>query len=57
MNTICTLKFTKGLNYVKTVDGATLPYSAHRLMTLNICTKFQNNISRGFRVIERTQFA
>ena len=31
-----------------------LPFSAHRLLTLYICTKFQENISRGFRVTEWT---
>ena len=27
--------------------------SVHRLIMLNICNKFQENISKGFRVIER----
>ena len=27
--------------------------SVHCLMMLSICTKFQENISKGFRVIER----
>ena len=30
--------------------------SVHRLMMLNICTKFQENISKSFRVIERMRF-
>ena len=30
------------------------PFSAYHLMTLYICTKFQENISKDFRVIERT---
>ena len=30
--------------------------SAHHLMMLYICTKFQENISKGFRVIERMRF-
>ena len=30
-------------------------FSAHRLMILCICTKFHENISKGFRVIARTQ--
>ena len=30
--------------------------SVHRLMMLNICTKFQENISKDFRVIEQMQF-
>ena len=31
------------------------PFSAHHLMTLYICTKFQENISKGFRVTEQAQ--
>ena len=27
--------------------------SVHRLLMLNSCTKFQENVSKGFRVIER----
>ena len=30
------------------------PFSAHHPMNLYICSKFQENISKGFRVIERT---
>ena len=30
------------------------PFSANYLMILYICTKFQENISKGCRVIERT---
>ena len=30
--------------------------SAHRLILLNICMKFHENISNGFRVTERTRF-
>ena len=29
------------------------PLSAHHLMTLYICTMFQENIYKGFRVIEQ----
>ena len=48
-------KFTKGYNSIKTVNG---------VMVLNLCTspddalfctKFQENISKGVRVIERMQ--
>ena len=30
------------------------PFSAQHLIILYTCTKFQENISKGFRVIERT---
>ena len=30
-------------------------FSAHRLMTVYICTKFHENIMNGIRVIERTR--
>ena len=32
-------------------------FSAYCLMVLYICIKFCKNISNGFKVIERTQFA
>ena len=34
-----------------------LPFmrSAHRLMMFNICVKFHENMSRGFKVMKRTQ--
>ena len=32
-----------------------LPLSARCPITIYICTKFQENISKGFRVIERTR--
>ena len=43
-----------GHDYEKTIGRAMQPFSAHHLMTLYICTKFQENISKGFRVIEQT---
>ena len=50
-------QFTKGHNSVKTVDAfMVLMVSVQRLMMLNICTKFQENISNGFRFIERMRF-
>ena len=52
-NTIRILKFTKGHNYVKTIGRVMQPFSAYHLMTLYICTKFQENISKGFRVIKQ----
>ena len=36
------------------IDGVALPFSAYCLMVLYICTKFQENISKGFRVIKWT---
>ena len=50
-------QFTKGHNSAKTVNGAMVLSSAHLLMMLYICTKFQENISQGFRVTERMPFA
>ena len=29
--------------------------SAHRLMAFNICVKFHENMSRGFKIMEQTQ--
>ena len=46
------LKFTKGHNSVKNCRWS-YGTSAHRLY---ICTKFQENISQGFRVIELMLF-
>ena len=45
-------QFTKGHNSVKTYGTD----SPHRLMMLYICIKFQEIISKGFRVIERLRF-
>ena len=47
-------EFTKGHNYMKTIDKAMLPFSTYCLMTLHIYTKLQENISKRFRVIEQT---
>ena len=47
------LKFTKGHNYVQITGGVTFPFSTHCLKMLYICTKFQENISKGFKVIKR----
>ena len=43
-----------GHNYMKTIGRVMQPFSAHHLMTLYICTKFQANISKGSRVIKWT---
>ena len=36
---------------MKTIDRVMQPFSAHHLMTLYICTKFQETICKGFTVI------
>ena len=33
-----------------------LPFSAHPLLTLYVCIKFQENICKGFRVTDQTRF-
>ena len=45
-------QFSKGHNYLK---NCRLTYctSALHMMMLNICTKFHENISKSFRVIEQ----
>ena len=30
-------------------------FSAHRLMVFNVCVKFQENMSSGFNIMERTR--
>ena len=40
------LKFTEGHNYVKTVGRVMLPFSAHHLLMLYICVKFNKKISQ-----------
>ena len=54
MDTICILKFTKGHYYMKTVGVVMLSFSAHHLIALHICIKFQENILKDFKIIERT---
>ena len=46
-------KIYKGAQCRKTVGGVTVLISAHCLTILYICSTFQENISKGFRVIER----
>ena len=43
-------QFTKGHNSTKTVDGVIILNSIHRLVMFDICTRFQENISKGFRI-------
>ena len=49
-------KFTKTDNSIKTVNEIMVLNLSYYLIMLYICTKFQENISKGFRVIERLQF-
>ena len=50
-------QFTKGQNSVKTVNVVTvLNLCTSSDDVLFFCTKFQENISKGFRVIERMRF-
>ena len=49
-------QFTKGHNSVKTVDGVMVLIFAYCLVMLYIYTKFQENISKDFRSIERMPF-
>ena len=46
-------QFTKGHNSINLKMVLWYSISAHRLMMLYICTKFQENISKDFRLIER----
>ena len=56
MDTISILKITKGNNSAKHVGGVTVVNLAPRLVMLYISTKFCDIISKGIKVIERTQF-
>ena len=39
---------------MKTIGRVMQPFTAYHLMTLYICTKFQENISKDFKVIKGT---
>ena len=56
VDTISTLKITKGNNYAKNVGGVTFLISAPHLVMFYICTKFREIISNGIKVIEGTPF-
>ena len=47
------IKFAKGHSLKKCRSSYG---SAHRLITLYICTKFRENISKSFKVFEQTRF-
>ena len=55
-DTIFNRKISKGHYSVKNVSGVTVFFPAHCLMVAYICTKFQENILDGIKVIEWTQF-
>ena len=46
----------KGHNSLKNVGRVMVLNLAHHLMMFYICTKFRENISRGFKVLEQTRF-
>ena len=46
---VCMLKFTKGHNSVKTIDGIPVLVLSHCLIMFYTCIKFQENIAKGFR--------
>ena len=50
-------KKLKGASFRKNVGGVMVPFSAHRLMVVYICTKFHENILDGITVIEPAQFS
>ena len=56
VDTISTLKITKGNNYAKNVGGVTVLISAPHLVMLYISTKFCEIILNSIKVIERTPF-
>ena len=49
-------QFTKGHNSIKTVNVVSVLNLCTASDMLYICTKFQENISKAFRVIERMGF-
>ena len=46
----------KGHNFLKNYVNLWFLISAHHLMMLYICTKFRENISKGFKVFEQIDF-
>ena len=55
--TISILKFSKGHNSIKMQAELCFLISAYCLIVLHICSKLQENISKGFRVIKWTQMS
>ena len=41
---------------METIVRVIQPFSAHHLITLYICTKFQENISKSYRVNKQLNF-
>ena len=50
-------KFSKGHNSIKMLAELQFLTSTYYLTMLYICTKFHENIAKGFRVIERTRLS
>ena len=56
-DTLSILKVKKGHNSVKMKIGLRLLLSAHWLVILYICTKFNENILNDFKIVEQAQFS
>ena len=54
VNTISIFFIMKGHNSVNIANRVIVLFSAHHLIMIYICTKFHENILKGFRVMERT---
>ena len=50
------LFITKGHNSLNIIHGVNVLFYGHHLIMIYICIKFHENILKGFRVMERTQF-
>ena len=50
-------KISKGHDSLKSVDGVTVLFFAHRLRLVCICSKFHENILYDIKVIEQTRFS
>ena len=47
--------YTKNNNFKRGKPELQFMCSARRLMVFNVCVKFHENMSRGFKVMERTR--
>ena len=47
----------KGAKFCKNIDEFRFFFYLHHLVTLNICTKYHENILDGIKVIEWTRFS
>ena len=50
-------KFQRGHKSVKILVELRFLFSVYRLIMINICTNFHENILDGIKVIERTRFS